>query len=139
MKMVRALMALVAVMAVMACLCVVDADAGGKKKKGKKKRGKAVAGKVVKLEIESGKGSLTIKTRGNKKKMTEGKEYTFKVTADTKVEKVKGKKQVEEAKISDVKLGRFIRVFASKDSADTAAKIQLFGKRKGKKKKKSDS
>lgn len=113
---------------------VSEADA----QKKKKKKGKAVAGSVVKVEIKDGEGTLTVKTNAKKKKgkvVAEGKEYTFKLTKDTKVE-TRGKKKGDPAtpgSVSDIREGMRVRVMTAPGNQDSAQAVQIFPGRKKKK------
>lgn len=138
----RTLRTVLALLVVGAFLLCVSTSADAQKKKGKGKKGKATVGKLVKVDIkDDGTGSITVKSRGKKKKGADaqpGKEATFKVTAETKVLKASGKKgeKPAQAKASDLKVGQNVAVFATADAPDTASAVIMLAGGKGKKKKK---
>jgi hypothetical protein len=106
-----------------------SADAAAKKKK----KASVVAGTVV--SVDSGAGKVTVKTKGNKKKMTPGEEVTVSITKDTKIERVQGKKGSQQrttAALSDVKQGSAILVRTNAGTQREAASVEIKGKKKKK-------
>ncbi len=112
-------------------LCfVATADAADKKKK---KKGKGVRGAISAVKQDEGKetGSITIKAGKKGEKV----EKTFKVTAETKIQVVTGKKKerkVSEGKFSDLTVGKVVVVVAEEEVAKT---VRVVGGGKKKKKK----
>src|SRR5262245_60733441 len=103
-----------------------DAEAGAQKKK---KKGMLI-GSVVSVQADAGK--ITLKTKGDKKKMTPGEEVTVSVSKETKIERIKGKKGSEQrstATLSDVRQGAKIRVRTSKGAPREAQAIEIKGKK----------
>lgn len=111
------------------------ADEDGKKKSKGKKKGDGVLGAVTAVD----KDSITVKTMGRGKKgapSSGGEEKKFKLTKDTKVERMsggKGQAQSSPAKVEDIKTGTHVMVKA-KQGSDVAEQIRIVPERKGKKK-----
>jgi len=108
--------------AAMVLLASVSSEAGEAKKK------KAVAGKVVKVDAEN----LTIKTADKKKDnvVTAGKEISFKLNAQTKVEKAGAKKDdpATPAAVADIQVGLAVAVVGAEGGA--AEKVIISAKKK---------
>jgi hypothetical protein len=94
----------------------------------KAKKNKPVKGAVVKVD----KDSITVKTAARKKGAVPGQEVTYKLTGDTKVEKVSGKKgnqQTAPAKAGDLAAGQNVVLTLS---GQDVKEVKILG---GKKKK----
>jgi hypothetical protein len=101
----------------------------------KKKKNSVVAGSVLSVQAEAdGSGKITVKTKANKKKMTEGKEVTVSIPKDAKIERVTGKKGAQQRNtgtFSDVRTGSSVVIHTAPGSANQAASLEI---KKGKKK-----
>jgi hypothetical protein len=113
--------------------------------KGKKKGQHAVKGVVESVDRDADKdaGTITVKVHKKTKDAAANavaEEKKFRVTAQTKFEKVRGKKGDREtvpATFADVRPGEHVAIVPESGEARTAAKVLIHGK--GKKKNKANS
>lgn len=141
-------MSVVAIAALLIALLACCSAEAGDKAKGKKKA-KPVAGEVIEVKAEKGKeeGTLVVKTQVKKKKgdatAAKPEEKTFKVSSDTKVVKVVGKKKdgtpPEAFKFSQIEKGARIRIKANGDKVEEIQVLAAKKKEKKKEKKKKDA
>lgn len=111
---------------VLGLVSVANADKADKAKK--KNKAKAVHGQVTAVSVAGDQKTITVKPGG--KKNPDATEKTFKLTNDTTVEKVSGKKDnrvTTKATLADLAAGERVVIHAQ---GDTAKDIKIMGKAK---------
>src|SRR5262249_46808100 len=88
-----------------------------------KQKGRGPSGAITKVDLKDGVGTITVKVTPRVKKgetAPEGKDTTFKITKDTKIQKSAGKKgePPTDAQASDLQEGTRVTVVLAEDSQD---------------------